>query len=135
MDSLAPVIGWLKRNKFWLGSAVLSILMMVGWYLASTSMQAAKKKQISDYGKSFSSVSKIKKVSAVTEEDGADSAIISHPNSETELKMNEQLEATADAVVKAWKIKRERQEPLMQFSKELFDEDTYNFLALSLIHI
>lgn len=131
MDSLAPVIGWLKRNKFWIGSALLSILMLVGWYLASTSMQAAKKKQISEYTQSFSSIQRIRNVSAVTVDDGAEANIVAHPNSETEEKMREQLEATVDAVVEAWKLKRERQEPLMQFSKELLGEDTYNFLASS----
>ena len=99
MDSLAPVIGWLKRNKFWIGSALLSILMLVGWYLASTSMQAAKKKQISEYTQSFSSIQRIRNVSAVTVDDGAEANIVAHPNSETEEKMREQLEATVDAVV------------------------------------
>ena len=125
------MIGWLKRNKFWIGSALLSILMLVGWYLASTSMQAAKKKQISEYTQSFSSIQRIRNVSAVTVDDGAEANIVAHPNSETEEKMREQLEATVDAVVEAWKLKRERQEPLMQFSKELLGEDTYNFLASS----
>jgi len=131
MDSLAPVIGWLKRNKFWIGSALLSILMLVGWHLASTSMQAAKKTQISKYTKSFSTISRIRKVAAVTVDDGAEADIVAHPNSETEAKMVEQLEATVDSVIEAWKLKRERQEPLMQFSKELLGGDTYNFLASS----
>lgn len=129
MDSLAPVIGWLKKNVFWIGSALLSILMLVGWYLASTEMQAAKKKQISQYSQSFSTVERIKKVVAVTVDDGAESDVIAHPNSETEAKMMEQLEATVEAVVEAWKLKRDRQEPLMQFSKELLGDDTYNFLT------
>ena len=106
MDSLAPVIGWLKRNKFWLGSALLVILMLTGWYLASTSMQEAKQKQISKYKKSFSDVQRIRKVAAVTTEDGAEADIVAHPNSETEKKMAEQLEATVEAVVEAWKLKR-----------------------------
>ena len=131
MDSLAPVIGWLKRNKFWLGSALLSILMLVGWYLASGEMQAAKEKQISKYSQSFSSIKRIKSVAAVTVTDGAESDIVAHPNSETESKMQEQLEATVEAVVEAWKLKRDRQEPLMQFSKELLGEDTYQFLVNS----
>lgn len=131
MDSLAPVIGWLKRNKFWLGSALLSILMLVGWHLASTKMQAAKEKQIAEYKKSFSSIQRIKRVAAVTVDDGAEADVVAHPNRVTEEKMNEQLEATVDAVVEAWKLKRERQGALMQFSKELLGEDTYNFLANS----
>jgi len=132
MDSLAPVIGWLNKNKFWIGSALLSILMLVGWYLASTSMQETKKKHISKYTKSFSSIKRIKSVAAVTaEEDGAEADVIAHPNSETEDKMNEQLEATVEAVVEAWKLKWDRQEPLMRFSKELLGEDTYQFLASS----
>ncbi len=131
MDKLAPIIGWMKRNKFWIGSSLLSILMLVGWYLASSSMQEAKSKQIREYTSSFSKIKSIKKVAAVTVEDGAAEKVVAHPNSTTEEKMLEQLEATADAVVKAWKIKRERQEPLMQFSKELLGEDTYQFLANS----
>ena len=131
MDSLAPVIRWLKRNKFWLGSALLTILMLVGWYLASTEMQAAKKKQISTYSSTFSKIKSIRSVSAVTVDDGAEENIVAHPNSETENKMQEQLEATVEAVVEAWKLKRDRQEPLMQFSKELLGEDTYQFLANS----
>lgn len=131
MDSLAPVIGWLKRNKFWIGCVLLSILMVVGWHLASTSMQEAKKKQISKYKKSFSDVQRIRKVTAVTVDDGAEADVVAHPNSETEEKMREQLEVTVEAVVEAWKLKRERQEPLMQFSKELLGEDTYQFLSTS----
>jgi hypothetical protein len=131
MDSLAPVIGWLKRNKFWIGSALLSILMLVGWYLASTEMQAAKKKQISKYSQSFSKIQNIRRVSAVTVDDGAEADVVAHPNSKTAEKMEEQLEATVEAVVEAWRLKRERQEPLMQFSKELLGEDTYQFLSSS----
>ena len=104
MDSLAPVIGWLKRNKFWIGCVLLSILMVVGWHLASTSMQEAKKKQISKYKKSFSDVQRIRKVTAVTVDDGAEADVVAHPNSETEEKMREQLEVTVEAVVEAWKL-------------------------------
>lgn len=131
MDSLAPAIRWLKRNKFWLGSGLLTILMLVGWHLASTEMQAAKKKQISAYTSTFSKIKSIKSVAAVTVDDGAEENIVAHPNSETEDKMQEQLEATVEAVVEAWKLKRDRQEPLMQYSKELLGEDTYQFLANS----
>jgi hypothetical protein len=105
--------------------------MLVGWYLASTEMQAAKKKQISKYSQSFSKIQNIRRVSAVTVDDGAEADVVAHPNSKTAEKMEEQLEATVEAVVEAWRLKRERQEPLMQFSKELLGEDTYQFLSSS----
>ena len=131
MDSLAPVINWIKRNGFWLCSGFVAVAAVVGWYLASTQMQEAKTKSIRDYQSTFSSVKNIRNVAAVTAEDGVEEPIVAHPNADTAEKMTERLEATCDAVIKAWKMKRERQEPLMQFPKEVLGENTYRFFTLS----
>ena len=131
MDSLAPIISWVKRNKFWIGSFIVSVLVVVGWYLASIDMQEKKQKLISNYKKDFRSVEQIRRVPGVTREDGVTEAVIAHPNSTTAEKMNERLEATASAVIDAWKIKRNRQEPLLQFSKEELGEETFQFLSQS----
>ena len=131
MDSLAPVINWIKRNGFWLMSGLVSIAVVVGWYLASVQMQESKAKSIREYQSSFSSVKNIKNVSAVTVEDGVEEPVVAHPNADTAEKMTERLEATCDAVIAAWKMKRERQAPLMQFPKEVLGENTYRFFTLS----
>ena len=131
MDSLAPVINWIKRNGFWLSSGFVAVAVLVGWYLASTQMQEAKTKSIRDYKSTFSSVRNIRNVAAVTAEDGVEEAIVAHPNADTAEKMTERLEATCDSVIAAWKMKRDRQEPLMQFPKEVLGENTYRFFTLS----
>ena len=131
MDSLAPVINWIKRNGFWLLSGLMSVAVLAGWYLASVQMQEAKTKSIREYQSSFSSVKNIKRVSAVTAEDGFTESVTAHPNADTAEKMTERLEATCDAVIAAWKMKRERQAPLMQFPKEVLGENTYRFFTTS----
>ena len=127
MDQLAPVLQWLKRNSFWLVSGVLSILSLVGWYLASNQIAEQTQGQVRKIQSSFSDMTSVRSVSAVTSEDGAEQPVVAHPNALTEEKMTQELSDTIDAITAVWKKKRDEQEALLVFPKGILGEKTFEF--------
>ena len=57
MDQLAPVFHWLKRNGFWLISALVAMLLIGGWFLASGQIGEQTSSQVRTLNKSFSDMS------------------------------------------------------------------------------
>lgn len=127
MDQLAPVIQWIKRNGFWIGSTLVAILLVVGWFLASGQIDEQTSKQVRTLKSSFSDMSGVRRVSAVTEEDGVEESVVAHPNSFTEEKMTEELKETIDAIAEVWQQKRDQQEPLLVFPKDILGAKTFEF--------
>ncbi len=127
MDQLAPVIQWLKRNGFWIISALVALLLIGGWFLASGQIQEQTTAQVRKLKSSFSDMSSVRSVSAVTEEDGVEESVVAHPNALTEEKMTEELKETIDAIAVVWQQKRDQQEPLLVFPKEILGEKTFEF--------
>ena len=127
MDQLAPVVQWIKRNGFWLVSGILSILLIVGWYLASTEMEKQTEAQVRKIKSSFSDMTSVRSVSAVTTDDGAADSVVAHPNAVTEEKMTQELKDTIDAITAVWKKKRDEQEALLVFPKGILGEKTFEY--------
>lgn len=126
---MSSAITGIKKNGFWIASSLIAIVMLAGWYLGSSRIEEEKTSKIRDLTKAFSSVSRIRTVSAVSPEDGAEETVVAHPNEVTEEKMKERLSQTVDAVVKAWKMKRDLQEPLLDFPKEVLGDKTYDYFS------
>ena len=127
MDQLTPAIQWIKRNGFWLVSGILAILSIVGWYLASTEIAEQTEAQVRKIKSSFSAMTSVRSVSAVTSEDGVEEAVVAHPNALTEEKMTQELKDTIDAIAAVWKKKREEQEALLVFPKGILGEKTFEY--------
>ena len=127
MDQLAPVFHWLKRNGFWLISALVAMLLIGGWFLASGQIGEQTSSQVRTLNKSFSDMSSVRSVSAVTEEDGVEESVVAHPNSLTQEKMTEELKETIDAIAEVWQQKRDEQEPLLVFPKDILGAKTFEF--------
>ena len=127
MDQLAPVFQWLKRNGFWLISALVALLLIGGWYFASGQIEEQTTSQVRALKRSFSDMSNVRSVSAVTEEDGVDESVVAHPNALTEEMMTEELKETIDAIAEVWQQKRDEQEPLLVFPKDILGEKTFEF--------
>ena len=127
MDQLAPVLQWLKRNGFWIVSALVALLLIGGWFLASGQIEEQTTAQVRKLKSSFSDMNSVRSVSAVTEEDGVEESVVAHPNSLTEEKMTEELRETIDAIAEVWQQKREQQEPLLVFPKDILGEKTFEF--------
>ena len=127
MDQLAPVFHWLKRNGFWLISALVAMLLIGGWFLASGQIGEQTSSQVRTLNKSFSDMSSVRSVSAVTEEDGVEESVVAHPNSLTQEKMTEELKETINAIAEVWQQKRDEQEPLLVFPKDILGAKTFEF--------
>ena len=127
MDQLTPVFQWIKRNGFWLISGILSVLLIVGWYLASTEIDKQTETQVRKIKSSFSDMQSVRSVSAVTTEDGVEDPVVAHPNELTEEKMTQELKDTIDAIVAVWRKKREEQEALLVFPKDILGEKTFEY--------
>ena len=72
-------------------------------------------------------MSSVRRVSAVTQEDGVEEAVVAHPNAITEEKMTEELKETIDAIAAVWQKKRDQQEPLLVFPKDILGAKTFEF--------
>jgi len=127
MDQLAPVFQWLKRNGFWIVSTLVALLLVGGWYLASTQIEAQRADAVRKLKSSFSEMASVRKVSAVSSEDGAETNIVAHPNSVTEEKMTQELKETIDAITEVWTQKRTEQETLLVFPKDILGEKTFEY--------
>ena len=127
MDQLAPVIQWIKRNGFWIISALVALLLIGGWYIASAQIQEQTTAEVRKLKSSFSDMTSVRGVSAVTEEDGVEESVVAHPNSLTEEKMTEELRETIDAIAEVWQQKRDQQEPLLVFPKDILGAKTFEF--------
>ena len=127
MDQLAPAINWLKRNGFWVVASILALVLIVGWYLASTEIDDQRAAHVKKLEKSFKDMSGVRRVSAVTEDDGVEDSVVAHPNSVTQEKMTEELKETIDAITEVWKMKREQQEKLLVFPKDILGEKTFDY--------
>ena len=127
MDQLAPVLQWIKRNGFWIISALVALLLIGGWVLASGQIQEQTTARVRTLKSSFSDMSSVRRVSAVTEEDGVEENVVAHPNAITEEKMTEELKETIEAIASVWQQKRAEQDPLLVFPKDILGEKTFKF--------
>ena len=122
MSKLGPAIAWLKRNKFWLGSAVLSLLAIGAWYSAATGLDSQRAKSEQEIKSRVSSLTAVRSVSA---EEGIETPV--HPNQATEAGMKQEIDATIDGIVDAWKMRYEDQQKILTWPRDIFGEETCEF--------
>ena len=122
MDQLAPVIAWTKKNIFWLVCGTLSVAMIFVWFLTTGDINEQRSKQEAALKSSVSTAQGIKSVTASalptngpveTEEVG----IPAHPNETSLQGMREELSATIDSIVAAWKIRKQAQDSILVWPK------------------
>ena len=134
MDQLAPAIAWIKKNVFWLVCGFLSVLMVVSWFLITNGINGERTKQEAQLKKSVSTAKGIKTVTAnplpkngVTETE--EETIAAHPNETSRQGMQEELAATIDSIVAAWKIRKQAQDSILVWPKCIPSDTFVNYFS------
>lgn len=115
MQQLKPVINFLKKHMFWLSSGLMAIFLIVAWYLAAQAVDAEKEKDIQALTSKISELESVMKVSA----EGVPAEVRAHPNDVSKQGMEQRLVEARQATIKAWKVRREAQEPIMVWPDEV----------------
>ncbi len=110
MDQIAPVINWIKKNVFWLGCGLMSILMIAIWFVIGMGID---KKTASNETKIKSSMSTTKSIQQVTP-NGADD-VKAHPNEKSEKGVKEEMSKTIDSIIAAWEKRVADQEKILKW--------------------
>ncbi len=134
MDQLAPAIAWIKKNVFWLVCGFLSVLMVVSWFLITNGINGERTKQEAQLKKSVSTAKGIKTVTAnplpkngVTETEEV--TIAAHPNETSRQGMQDELAATIDSIVAAWKIRKQAQDSILVWPKCIPSDTFVNYFS------
>jgi len=118
MEKLAPAIQWLKKNKFWVGSGVLALAMLVTWILVTLNIDKQTEKFTSDVKTHITKGEAILRVSA---EEG----VRAHPNEHTTTGMIELLEQSMEKTVEAWKLRYEAQQKILKWPPEIAENKEF----------
>ena len=120
---MEPVIKWIKKNIFWIGCAFLAIAMIATWFFASNSIAD----QTDKFQKNIkSNISKANAILNVTASDLAEEGVTAHPNSTSEEGMKQELSKTIDAIVEAWKIRKQAQEKILVWPGVIPNQEVKN---------
>lgn len=112
MEKIKPFIDWLKKNKFWVGSALLSITMLVTWVLIAMNIDEQTEKHTRTIKDHISKASAIKTVSV-------EENVQAHPNDQTIAGMKELLEKSLQENLEAWQLRYEAQQKILQWPPEV----------------
>ncbi len=117
MDQLAPVIAWIRRNLFWIGCFLVSVVAIAFFFVFSGQLAEAQKTREAAIKKS---VSELDAIGRVTAEEGA----TAHPNQSTKEGMELVIDQTIASTAKAWEIRYRNQAKFFRWSEEVFGEET-----------
>ena len=118
MDQIKAAMKWLKENSFWVGSALLTVVMLVTWVLIAMNLDQKREKLTSDILTKVNAAEGIRRVSA---EEGAGV----HPNSTTEEGMKELMAKTVESVAAAWKARYEAQQKILKWPEEIAANESF----------
>ncbi len=118
MDKILPLIGWIKKNRFWLGSGLLSVAMVATWFLITMSIGKQTAESQSKITQSINSGEAILKVTA---EEG----VSAHANVSTQVGMKSELTKSLDEIVKAWNIRHQAQQAILKWPTEIIGNDEF----------
>ncbi len=121
MDKLIPVFNFLKNNRFWIACGFLSIAMIATWFISTNQLIEDKSSWESDLKSKINSANAIIKTTAAEVGDN----VVAHPNETTIAGMNAEIQEGIDAVLAAWKLRREKQESILVWPKEVIDSDDF----------
>lgn len=112
MDKLAPVIGWIKKNNFWLSCGTLLAAMLGIWFYQTNALSAQQEKNVRDIDVKFKTALDIK---SKKPDDLIDTDVMLHPNRSTQEGMTNELESTVKSILEAWRLRVEAQKELLVF--------------------
>ena len=112
MDKILPLIAWIKKNRFWLGSGLLSVAMIGTWFWITMAIGKQTADSESKISQSITSGEAILRVSA---EEG----VGAHANTSTQDGMKSELSKSLDEIVKAWKIRHQAQQSILKWPTEI----------------
>ena len=125
MEQIIPIIKFLKRNRFWLTCGAISIAAIVTWFLSTSSLY----QQRVDRQKKIDGM--INNANAIinTGSEGIE-APVAHPNDLTKRGMEQEIAKATDALLKAWKLRREAQESVLKWPEISNDDFLQTFSGL-----
>ena len=112
MDKLAPAIGWIKKNYFWLSSGLLLVSMVGIWFYQTNLLGTEQEKNVRDIDSKFKTALDIK---SKKPDDLNNTEVILHPNRTTKEGMTAELENTVESILEAWRLRVEAQKELLVF--------------------
>ena len=123
MEKIQPLIDFLNKNKFWLSCGVMAIALIGVWIMTSMTLAAEQDKNTRDLKSKLAELSKVLTTGADV---GAETSNLkAHPNASTKEGMDARISAAADAMIKAWKMRRAAQEPIMQWPSEVLTDQKF----------
>ncbi len=128
MEQLAPVINWIKTNRFWIGCFVASVLMIVIYYFAVDSANKVRQQRASEYNGLFKDVANVQATNADgVKEDVAEGGEVvrAHPNQYTQKGMEERIKEAEKAAIEAWVHQYNRQRGLLIFPEAEIKNDDF----------
>ncbi|MFN9751833.1 MAG: hypothetical protein ACK57U_10650 [Planctomycetota bacterium] len=115
MEKMKPFLNFLKKNWFWLSSGLMAILLCGAWFLAASALQQAQETDTQALNGKITELENVLKTSA----DGLDPSVKAHPNDLSKEGMDQRLDAGSKAVIDAWKLRFEAQQPIMVWPEEV----------------
>jgi hypothetical protein len=127
VEQLAPVIAWIKQQRFWLACGIISLAMIGFYYLA------AKKKTEERDSRMVKLDSIVRDITGITNTnaEGVDKEKAkAHPNEQTQVGMKSKIKVASKSALEAWKLRYDEQKAILVFPEEEIDhKETFEFFA------
>lgn len=115
MEKIKPFLNFLKKNWFWLTSGLMASMLVTSWFLAANALQQAQNRDTQTLNGKIAELEKVLKTSA----EGLSPETKAHPNDLSKEGMDNRLESGRKAVIEAWKLRFEAQQPIMVWPEEV----------------
>ena len=110
MDQIKGAIRWMKKNRFWLGSALMSLLMIGIWFYVFDSIGSETKSSVGTIEGKIRTANNIQQVTAEGVE--GDPA---HPNTHSQEGIQVELSQTVDSIIEAWEKRVKDQNEILKW--------------------
>jgi hypothetical protein len=118
VDKLRPLINWTKKNRFWIGCVLLSVMMVGIWFWGAKAIDDQTNEFTSKVKSQVAAANGIMQVSA---EEG----VSAHPNSSTEAGMKQEMKASLNQIIEAWKLRYAAQQSILKWPTEIINNDEF----------
>jgi hypothetical protein len=123
MEKIQPLINFLKKNKFWLSCGVMALVLIGVWMLTSMELSAQQDKNTKELKSKLAELTKV--LSTGAEVGSETNNLKAHPNDSTKEGMETRISDAADSMIKAWKLRRAAQEPIMKWPTEVLTDPKF----------
>lgn len=116
MDQLSTAFKWIKRNLFWIGCFLMSILMIGIWFYIGMGIDESTDSNSKKIASSISTADGISRVSAAGVEETA-----AHPNEKSQAGVKDEMRRTVESIIQAWQKRVDDQGKILKWPKVVVD--------------